>query len=77
MTRTRISPSLLAWVTHRRTRGEQWKVIERDLRDAGLPACRQQYHAARDPEERRVRGAERSRAYRARRGATVPRQEGA
>jgi hypothetical protein len=70
MTRTRISPSLLAWVTHRRTRGDQWKVIERDLRDAGLPACRQQYHAAQDPETRRARGAERARNWRNRRRGT-------
>lgn len=67
MTRTRISPSLLAWVTHRRTRGEQWKVIERDLRDAGLPACRQQYHAARDPERRREQSLGTTRRWRDRR----------
>lgn len=67
MRTARISPSLLAWVQHRRQRGEQWKVIERDLRDAGLPAYRQQYHAAQDVEERRARCAARARAFRNRR----------
>lgn len=66
-TRAKITPSLLAAVMRRRGKGEPWKVIERDLRDAALPAHRQQYIAALDPDERRRRAAERARAFRNRR----------
>lgn len=66
----RITPLLLAWVRLRRQRGVPWKVIERALREAGLPAHRQQYHAAMDVKERRRRAAERQRALRNRRRGT-------
>ena len=66
-TRAKLTPSLLAAVMRRRQRGEAWKVIARDLRDAGLPEHRQRYHEALDPEERRRQCRERVRAFRQRR----------
>jgi hypothetical protein len=72
-TRAKITPSLLAAVMRRRAGGEAWKVIARDLRDAGLPEHRQQYHAALDVDERRRRAAMRARAWRNRhRSASAP-----
>jgi len=52
-TRAKISPSLLAAVQARRARGEQWKVIARDLRDAGMPDVRVYYWRAAHPERAR------------------------
>jgi hypothetical protein len=66
-TRAKITPSLLAAVMRRRAAKEPWKVIARDLREAGLPEHRQQYHEALDPEERRRKCRERARAWRAKR----------
>lgn len=63
-TRAKITPSLLAAVMRRRASGEAWKVIARDLRDAGLPAHRQRYHEAMDPDERRRQCRERIRRWR-------------
>ena len=37
---TRITPELLAEVKRRRGSGEQWKLIQRDLRERGVPCSR-------------------------------------
>lgn len=65
MNRPRISPSLLEWVLYRRRQGEAWKIIERALRDAGLPAAAKSYWRAANREHARAKSAEYVRRHRA------------
>jgi hypothetical protein len=66
-TRAKITPSLLAAVMRRRARGDEWKVIARDLRDAGLPAVRETYWRAANREHAREKTRAHVAALRARR----------
>lgn len=66
-TRAKITPSLLAAVMRRRQSGEAWKLIARDLRDAGLPDARVTYWRAANRDYAREQARAHIAAWRARR----------